>query len=500
VTETGHRLDWSVAFQEGLNPGGTRGARPSEGCWWRVVVLAVLLHAGALPAVDLRVDFSRSNGLIRPLHGGNNGPLNYGELVNLSDFHRELAIPFTRLHDSDWPYADIVDIHAIFPDFKADAGKPESYRFEPTDDYLRAITNTGARIVYRLGESIEHAPRKRYVHPPADPEKWAAICAGIIRHYNEGWAGGHHFGIGYWEIWNEPENRPAMWTGTAEEYFRLYSITARAIKQRWPTLKVGGPALGYQGEYKTGALQPSPFLRGFLDRLRHDNAPLDFFSWHLYSDDPSEPSRRARAVRKLLDTEGFTSTESHLNEWNYLPGNDWKPMTRGPGAVRERWYERQGGPEGAAYIVCALLELQSAPVDIANFYSMENQPFGLFTLHGAPKRNFFAFKAFRELLETPVRVEARGGLSGQTSIGAGLRRDQREAAVLAGNYRSKETKFDFAVSGLPWNGATECEIFLVDETHTFERMRREQFPSGAFALELDLNAPSIAMIKLRPVR
>ena len=119
---------------------------------------------------ELRVDFSKTNGVIRPLHGGNNGPLNYGELVDLTAYHRELGIPFTRLHDSGWPYPDIVDIHAIFPNFDADPARPESYRFGPTDDYLRAITNAGSRIVYRLGESIEHAKRKRYVNPPPDAE------------------------------------------------------------------------------------------------------------------------------------------------------------------------------------------------------------------------------------------------------------------------------------------------------------------------------------------
>src|SRR5262245_21354274 len=194
------------------------------------VSLACIL-AGESSAAEWTVDFSRTNGVIRPLHGGNNGPLCYGELVDLTKFHQEVAIPFTRLHDSAWPYPDIVDIHAIFPNFDADPESPASYRFGPTDDYLRAITNTGARIVFRLGESIEHAKRKRYVHPPRDPKKWVAICLGIIRHYNEGWADGHRFDIGYWEIWNEPENRPAVWTGTQKQFYQLYATTANAIKE-----------------------------------------------------------------------------------------------------------------------------------------------------------------------------------------------------------------------------------------------------------------------------
>lgn len=455
------------------------------------------LLAAPLVAAELRVDFSRTTGSVRPLHGGNNGPLNAGETVDLTAYHRELAIPFTRLHDSAWPYPDIVDVHAVFPDFAADPARPESYRFGPTDDYLRAITNTGARIIYRLGESIEHAPRKRYVHPPPDPAKWAAICLGLIRHCNEGWADGHRFDIRHWEIWNEPENRPAMWTGTPEQYYRLYSVAAQAIKARWPQLKVGGPSLGHQGEYRAGALQPSAFLAGFVEHLRRERAPLDFFSWHTYTADPSELARRARAVRAFLDARGFPQAESHLNEWNFLPDNDWTPMLAAPGEARERWYARQGGAEGAAFTASALIELQDAPLDVANYYTMDNQPFGLFTLHGAPKKTFHAFRAFRALLDTPQRVAARGAVTGQSAVCAGVDRGRGAASVLVCNYRGPARRFDLAVEGLPWDGETACEILLLDAARSLDRVRNERLAGKSFTVRLDLPAPAVALLRFR---
>jgi beta-xylosidase len=185
---------------------------------------------------------------------------------------------------------------------------------------------TGSAVLYRLGESIEHTPRKYRVHPPKDFGKWADICCAIIRHYNEGWADGFRYNIRYWEIWNEPENQPAMWTGTDDQYFQLYEITAKAIKARWPDLKVGGPSLGYTGEFKDGQFKPGDFLLRFLRRCRDRQVPLDFFSWHRYASDPSDYARRACALRQLLDAHGFTKTESHFNEWNYLPNEDWRPM------------------------------------------------------------------------------------------------------------------------------------------------------------------------------
>jgi hypothetical protein len=206
--------------------------------------------------------------------------------------------------------------------------------FRRTDEYLAAIRATGASIVYRLGESIEHASQRLHVHPPRDPAKWAAICAGIIRHYNEGWANGHRYGIRYWEIWNEPENRPACWTGSDEEYFVLYRTAARALKSRWPELKIGGPAVGATGSLKGGRFEPTEFVRGFLELCRRESLSLDFFSWHRYSDEPAELSERARNIRALLDEFGFSKTESHLNEWNFLPGKTWAPTQKASSAHR----------------------------------------------------------------------------------------------------------------------------------------------------------------------
>ena len=98
---------------------------------------------------------------------------------------------------------------------------------------------------------------------------------------------------------------------------------------------------------------------------RKENVPLNFFSWHCYTADPGELSARARAIRRLLDSKGFTETESHLNEWNYLPGNAWGPITRsGTSSTRQRTYEAMAGAPGAAFVAAALLELQDAPVNV----------------------------------------------------------------------------------------------------------------------------------------
>ena len=206
--------------------------------------------------------------------------------------------------------SDVVDIPCIFPFFDADPDDPENYFFKKTDDYLAPIIKNNSEIIYRLGTSIEYYTQY-YIHPPSDYNKWAKICINIIRHYNEGWANGFEYNIKYWEIWNEPENK-LMWLGTPLQYFELYETAAKAIKAHDPNLRVGGPAT-------TGVR--STLVKPFLSFCRDKSVPLDFFSWHNYSHNPRFMVKDAGDVRAILDEYGFMNTESHLNEWHYLPSS-----------------------------------------------------------------------------------------------------------------------------------------------------------------------------------
>ena len=319
------------------------------------MVYCFLVAAFLLPqarGADILVDCAASQGKIRPLHGVNGGPLNAGETINLTEHWKKLRIPLARLHDCDWPSGRIADMHALFPALQADPQSPASYNFAQTDDYVASVLAAGPKIVFRLGESIEHTKRKYRVHPPADYDRWTAASLGIIRHYNAGWADGFRHNIAYWEIWNEPENRPAMWTGSDADYFRLYATAATAIKREFPQLKVGGPAVGATGEIVEGKYQPTEFLQGFVRQVREQKLPLDFFSWHTYTDDPGLYARKAKGIRQWLDAHGQERAEIHLNEWNYLPNNDWSPLiASGQGRARQMWYDTMGGPPGQSSVI-----------------------------------------------------------------------------------------------------------------------------------------------------
>ncbi len=73
-------------------------------------------------------DFSKTIGKIRPLHGVNSGPRTYSFFHNTSEYFIEAGIPFSRLHDTEYPYGSghFVDIPCIFKNWDADEYDPAS--------------------------------------------------------------------------------------------------------------------------------------------------------------------------------------------------------------------------------------------------------------------------------------------------------------------------------------------------------------------------------------
>ena len=363
--------------------------------------------------VFVSVDAAKEIGKIKPLNGVNFGPKISTETagaghVNRKEFY-DLNVHSVRTHDISLqnPGLLIGDVDMIFPLFHADANDPRNYIFKPTDDYLQVSAKEGAKIIFRLGVSIDHSKNKYRTAMP-EPKKWAQICCNIIAHYNEGWANGYKMGIEYWEIWNEPEVTNAdgghlMWAGDLKQFNDFYCEAAKIIKKRFPNIKVGGPAHTAANSNRTKA---------FFKRAAETGAPVDFYSWHYYGKDLKYLKEQVSKVRAWADETGFKNAELHLNEWHYLPMS-WKDL-RGKKSNKKDIIH---GLEAGVFATSIMSLWQDEPLDVSNYYTFQGG-WGLLNT-GVIYKSYYPFKAFGEIVRYPKRLAAT------TS-------DPLNAAVLAG--------------------------------------------------------------------
>jgi hypothetical protein len=198
----------------------------------------------------------------------------------------------------------------------------------------------------------------------------------------------------------------------------------------------------------------------------------------------------------MLDSSGFKQAESHLNEWNYLPNNDWGVFGGTP-AIKERWYADMGGPAAAAFTLSALLALDRSPVDVACFYSGDSHGFGVFTQHGQPRKPFYAHRAFRELVNTPNRLAMDVTSPGGLELGAG--RDEKCEAVnfILSAYRTGSASLRLRFRNLPWSGGSVCEVVQVDREHDWHTNTVLRVAAGPFTLMQDVPDPGLLVVRVR---
>ena len=434
---------------------------------------------------EIRVDFEKRSGRVKPLHCINGGPRSggYGLPFDFSDEFVRMGIPLVRTAGSAGEYGlnQFINVHCIFPDFDADETLEESYNFLPTDLYLDSVRNTGAEIFYRLGESPEPYSHKIYARAPKDFEKWARICEHIIMHYNEGWANGFKLGIKFFEIWSAPDSAEGF-AGDNTAYYELYRIVANHLHERFPKIKIG--AYGARGFYALNRLDATeemkkyvPYMQRFFNYITAEEtlAPLDFFTWACYTSNPEEVGIYSRYARNYLDNAGLRRTRSIICEYN-TDGKRELPPALDAGTPAE--------------IAAALIIAQKSPVDMlmystSDIYSRDNS---LFTMddHVTPHRyaasNVIRF--FSRLYRLGNVAEATDDFRKELYSLAAY--NENEAAILISS-RKFEGKLDVGLSNCGYNICTVSKVVGGGVRGEGELLRSKEF-----ALQSDKIALSVA--------
>jgi xylan 1,4-beta-xylosidase len=281
------------------------------------------------------------------------------------------------------------------------------YSFFNADQIIDFLRSIGMRPFVELSfmpEVLSSGPSTvfRYrgnVTPPKDYEQWSALIHKLTAHWVE------RYGVAevrqwFFEVWNEP-NLQAFWTGTQEDYFRLYRSTVTAIKSVDAALKVGGPATAN-----------SQWIPEFLDYCKTNALTVDFVSTHHYPTDafgkPGADSvtQLEHAPRDIMREQARKARDEsrglplYYTEWN-ISSNPFDPL--------------HDQPFAAAFATRIILQARG----LAQAYSFwtftdifaENYfpsipfhgGFGLLNLHGIAKPAYRAFQLLHrsgtELLE-----------------------------------------------------------------------------------------------------
>ena len=252
---------------------------------------------------------------------------------------------------------------------------------------------SGTKTVFRY---------KANITPPKDYKQWETLIHQLARHWVE------RFGLDevrqwFFETWNEP-NLKAFWTGTREDYFKLYRHTVEAIKSVDPSLKVGGPATAQ-----------TAWIEEFLEYCERDHIPVDFVTTHYYPTDAfsnneaDTEKKLARAPRHVMREQAKKAKEQARGLPLYF--TEWNISSDPRHSLHDELF-------AAAYAVHILMSLQGL-VHGYSFWTFsdifeENYfpsipfhgGFGLLNLHSIPKPVYRAFQLLHQLGNE--RIEVKG--------------------------------------------------------------------------------------------
>jgi xylan 1,4-beta-xylosidase len=258
------------------------------------------------------------------------------------------------------------------------------------------------------------------------------------------------------EVWNEA-NLEVFWSGTPEEYLRLYDVTADAVKAVDSRLRVGGPSSAAAG-----------WVEELLAHADRAGSPVDFVTTHTYGSPPLD-------FRPTLERYDRVGVPIWWTEWGVTPTH----FNEVSDAVFAGTFLLRGM---ASAMIEERIEALSYWVVSDHFEELGRPPellhggFGLRTVGELRKPRWWALALLERLGPTEVALDLDGdGAGSLVEAIATTDRDGR-IAVLAWNLTLDQTKaagspalarrVRLEVHGLTPGGSYRLRHDRVDDDHS----------------------------------
>jgi len=237
------------------------------------------------------------------------------------------------------------------------------------------------------------------VTPPKDYDKWEKLIENLVRHFSDRY-GAEEVKTWYFEVWNEPNLSPGFWTGTQEEYFKLYEYAVRAVKRVNREYRVGGPA--------TAGAAWEPEMIEFCVK---NNVLVDFISTHAYGVNqgyldeygnagtilaPQEfaVSSDVLCSREEISGSAMPGLELHYTEWSasYTPADPIHDSYHEASYVLQKLKQVGDAAQSMSYWVFTDIFEESAPR-----FTPFHGGFGMLNIQGINKPVFYAYQFLNRL-------------------------------------------------------------------------------------------------------
>lgn len=246
---------------------------------------------------------------------------------------------------------------------------------------------------------------KGNVTPPKDYKKWADLIRNLTQHFTDRY-GEEEVKTWYFEVWNEPNLTPGFWTGTQEEYFKLYEYAAKAVKSVNPDYKVGGPATA-------GAA----WVTETIEFCSKNNVPIDFISTHSYgveqgfldefggsgtvlSKNDLSVSGDVINSRKQISSSDKPNLELHYTEWSssYTPADPFHDSYHSAAYILQKLKQVGNAANSMSYWVFTDIFEEPGPR-----FTPFHGGFGLMNTQGIKKASYFSYAFLNKLGATELQ-------------------------------------------------------------------------------------------------
>ena len=384
--------------------------------------------------------------------------------------------------------------HGVLNDAMGIYQGSDKYDFTKYDKYLDAIAAAKMRPMIELSfmpTALATAGNNK--NPPKDYATYQKFIAAVVKHTVDKF-GAEDVGKWYWEVWNEP-NYEGFWTGTMDDYLKLYDAAVAGATSALPSILIGGPVT-------TGGSVSQ--MTTFINHVKSKNVRFSFLSSHGYPGGEAPSADANFGIKDNNDRVKVITTAGYTTDQIPSINTEWNTSYTGQGGSSSPTSVSMDSHVNAAFILKSVKLLtdqvqgDKPPLEIFSYWVISDvfdesggaplesyilgrtpdgtlpfgQVFGMMTFQGMRKAAFNGFKMLNytgnKRLQVLGGTGSKDGVDGMATVSA----DGSQLQIIVYNHyatiaQTGSDNVTVTVNNLPFAGKEAYVArFAIDETHS----------------------------------